>query len=589
MRDLCRDLPVVPRCARSHEPRTNPTRPGGPAVECLEGRLLMAAVVYEAESATLTGATVSRSPGGFSGAGYVDYRNPSGDSVEWTVGVDADGGYALAVRYANGKLADRPLELAVDGVVTGQVSFPFTGEWADWATVTRHVQLSAGTHTVRLTAVGWSGPNVDALAVEASDLAPDDNPPPPPPGQTLEAEDADFDGADASRSNAGYSGSGYVDFAHASGDYVEWSVDAAEAGAVGLRFRYANGSTADRPLELRVNGQVVEAELSFVPTGGWSKWQAVTADVTLASGANTVRLTAVGKGGPNVDATLVPVAPGQSDEILSLRVYHIGNSLTNGINYASLDKMAAEDGREYVFGRHVISGAPLSWIWDHPDGGNRQSPFERSQISLAKDPWDVLTLEPFERQLYQADGSGDVQVAQKFINLALSRSPKLTTYIYQRWPRRTQNADGSYSYDFEKLWLRTYTGKWDLTNETRDYFNQVVEELRKAYPKDPDSIRMVPVGDVMFELNRRIEAGKVPGIDSIQKLFADGIHLTNWGAFLIGTTFYATLYQRDPRGLDFHAYDVVDDPWDSKIDEGFARVVQQVAWDVVEGDPFTGV
>ena len=225
MRNLCRDLPVVPRCARSHEPRTNPTRPGGPAVECLEGRLLMAAVIYEAESATLTGATVSRSPGGFSGAGYVDYRNPSGDSVEWTVGVDADGGYALAVRYANGKLADRPLELAVDGVVTGQVSFPFTGEWADWATVTRHVQLSAGTHTVRLTAVGWSGPNVDALAVEASDLAPDDNPPPPPPGQTLEAEDADFDGADASRSNAGYSGSGYVDFAHASGDYVEWSAE----------------------------------------------------------------------------------------------------------------------------------------------------------------------------------------------------------------------------------------------------------------------------------------------------------------------------------------------------------------------------
>src|SRR6185503_19273716 len=115
-------------------------------------------------------------------------------------------------------------------------------------------------------------------------------------------------------------------------------------------------------------------------------------------------------------------------EVRSLRVYHIGNSLTNGINYASLDKMAEADGREYIFARHVISGAPLSLIWDHPDGGNRQAPFGRSQESLPKDPWDVLTLEPFDRQLYQPDGSGDVQVAQKFINLALTRSPNLHTY-----------------------------------------------------------------------------------------------------------------------------------------------------------------
>jgi hypothetical protein len=588
MRDLDRDHLVVSRFPYPQKSKSSSVR--RPAVEGLEGRVLMAATVYEAESAVLTGATVSRSPGGFSGAGYVDYRNPSGDTVEWAVEVPADGAYALGVRYANGSSGGRPLQLSIDGAAAADaVTFPGTGDWAVWGSVTRTVTLSAGPHVVRLTAIGWSGPNVDALTLEPTDALP----PPPPATQTIEAEDGKFVGPRTSASNSGYSGSGYVDFVHNADDYVEWSVDAAAAGPAELEFRYASGSSGDRPLELRVNGQVVHAAMSFAPTGSWTKWLTVKATVPLAAGANTVRLTSVGRNGPNLDAFSLAVAPAptpeEPDEVLSLRVYHIGNSLTNGINYGSLDKMAAGDGRDYVFGRHVISGAPMSRIWDHPDSGIRSSPFDLYPISLPKEQWDALTLEPFERQLYQADGSGDVQVAQKFINLALARSPKLTTYIYQRWPRRTQNADGSYSYDYEKLWLRTYTGKWDLTNETRDYFNQVVGELRKAYPNSPEMIRMVPVGDVMFELNRRIVAGKVPGVDSIQRLFADGIHLTNWGAFLIGTTFYATMYERDPRGLDFKTYDVLDDPWDSKIDPGYAKVVQEIVWDVLRANPYTGL
>src|SRR6185436_2522825 len=126
-----------------------------------------------------------------------------------------------------------------------------------------------------------------------------------------------------------------------------------------LQFRYANGSTTDRPLKLTVNGQVVSPALSFAPTGSWTRWGTATATATLDAGTNTVRLTAAGAGGPNVDALVVPAAPVPvpGEEVRSLRVYHIGNSLTNGINYASLDKMAEADGREYIFARHVISGA----------------------------------------------------------------------------------------------------------------------------------------------------------------------------------------------------------------------------------------
>jgi hypothetical protein len=573
----------------------NPTAPGRASFEPLERRVLMAAQLYEAEDAAVTGAGTSHSPGGFTGGGFVDYLQPSGESVEWTISVDSAGLYALDLRYANGR-SDRPLELKIDGVVTdAAMSFPTTGDWTTWQTRSRDTSLAAGTHTVRLTSIGSAGPNLDSLT-----LRPVEGTPAPEPvgAQALQAEAAAFAGGHKSAARSGYTGTGYVDFDHASDDYVEWSATVPSAKTYELSFRYANGADFDRPLRLTVNGQVVAASLSFAPTGSWTKWATSTAVVALGAGTNAVRVSAIGLGGPNLDALVIPAAPAPDPDpdpnpdpgtdIRNLRVYHIGNSLTNGINYASLDEMAGKDGREYVFGRNVISGAPLSWIWDHPEQGNRQAPFGRYQESFAQDTWDVLTLQPFDRQLNQDSGAGDVQMAQNFINLAMKKSPDLQTYVYQHWPRRVKNADGSYSYDYERLWLREYTGKWDKSYESRDYNNQLVEELRKAYPGAKKPVLMVPVGDVMFELNRRIEAGQVPGIDDIAELFWDGIHMTNWGAFLTGTTFYATMYKRDPRGLDFHTYEVLDDPWDRKIPAGFAAAVQDVAWDVVKGHPYSG-
>ena len=130
---------------------------------------------------------------------------------------------------------------------------------------------------------------------------------------------------------------------------------------------------------------------------------------------------------------------------------------------------------------------------------------------------------------------------------------------------------------------------YQLINMIDNLDARLIEELRKAYPGAKKPVLMVPVGDVMFELNRRIEAGEVPGIHDIAELFWDGIHMTNWGAFLTGTTFYATMYKRDPRGLDFHTYEVLDDPWDRTIPSGFAAAVQDVVWDVVKGHKYSGV
>ena len=259
----------------------------------------------------------------------------------------------------------------------------------------------------------------------------------------------------------------------------------------------------------------------------------------------------------------------------TLRVYHVGNSVTDTINYNSLSQLVQSRGHKYVFGRHMIPGAPLSWIWEHPADGFREEPFGYYPNALPNYEWDVLTLQPFDRQL--AGDDGDLAMAKNYIDLALRKSPNLRVYIYSRWPRRDE--DGSL--DFEKKWLRKYTEENGGAEESKDYFEKLTLELRKAYPKIQDRIFLVPVGDVLYELNQRIKAGQVPGYTNITQVYSDGIHFNSVGSYIVGSTFYATLYKENPKGLTGSPYNV-NNP--QLIDQ-----IHDAVWKVVEKHPLSGV
>ncbi|MBX3356714.1 MAG: PQQ-dependent sugar dehydrogenase [Phycisphaeraceae bacterium] len=124
--------------------------------------------LYQAEHATLSGAIVVTDVPGFTGNGYVDYQNPSNDFIEWKATIPATGPFTLHFRYALGAAGNRPLRVTVDGVeVAAALDFPSTGSWTrnEWSTLT--VNLTAGVRRIRATAIGQSGPNIDALAVTA--------------------------------------------------------------------------------------------------------------------------------------------------------------------------------------------------------------------------------------------------------------------------------------------------------------------------------------------------------------------------------------------------------------------------------------
>jgi hypothetical protein len=143
--------------------------------------------------------------------------------------------------------------------------------------------------------------------------------------------------------------------------------------------------------------------------------------------------------------------------------------------------------------------------------------------------------------------------------------------------------------NYQSQWIRPYTGEWDGSNETKEYFEKVTLALRQAYPPPRRPALLVPVGDVLFELDRRMKAGEFPGFSDVNQFYHDGIHFNNVGALVFGTTFYSTLFRADPRGGDYGGYDTVNNPWDRDITDAQAAVIQDAVWEVVSVHPLAGI
>jgi hypothetical protein len=254
---------------------------------------------YQAESATLGGGSfVETTNTGYNGTGYVNCPTTGGTITFSGVDGGAGGGYVLSIRYANGSGASRSGVLAVNGTSSG-ITFPATSSWTTWTTLSVSITLNAGTgNTIVLQSNGQDLANIDEIT-----LTPAVTPPTP---DTYQAESATLGGgAFIETTNAGYNGSGYVNFPTSGGTCTFSSVDGNGGGAKTISVRYANGGTTTRTGTITVNG--VSSSISFAPTGAWTTWGTVSVNVTLANSAtNTIQLSSTGTDLGNVDEITVP-------------------------------------------------------------------------------------------------------------------------------------------------------------------------------------------------------------------------------------------------------------------------------------------
>jgi hypothetical protein len=127
--------------------------------------------------------------------------------------------------------------------------------------------------------------------------------------------------------HSGYSGIGFCDTTNAVGSAVQFTINSAAAGTATVGVRYANGTTANRPSDVSVNGAVVQSGFAFEPTGAWNAWATKSLTAQVAAGTNTVRLAATTSNGlGNIDFLEAVTPDGGGDGLIIVR------GTTQGLN-----------------------------------------------------------------------------------------------------------------------------------------------------------------------------------------------------------------------------------------------------------------
>ena len=338
-----------------------------------------------------------------------------------------------------------------------------------------------------------------------------------------------------------------------------------------------------------------------------------------------------------------------------LRVYHIGNSLTRNVPLERLAILFDSIGGRYDYGTQLGGGLRLS---QHlvkrghsgpPDSGkfNVIKQYGQYDQALKEFDFDALILQPYMEKLDQPFKTlsrwpffeaGSLQAAGAFMDFAMGRtSPSgdrwdqqhantdhVSTrrfYVYATWPRAEAILEQEGEKTYANYWEAEYT---DDVHPSRDYFDRLVAGLNQRYPELPVPVRVIPAGEVLCRLDRKIREGNLPGIagffrrvqpyyvkargekapfnpatfqpeQGVLNLYADGVHMNDQphngrdsgtiGSYVAALTIYATLTGRNPVGLTAEPYEM----FDTKQDAELIKALQQTVWDVVSTHPQTGI
>jgi len=176
-----------------------------------------------------------------------------------------------------------------------------------------NITLTTGKHALKLfyfqhqtlhaISLSFSGPGITKQAIPSSSFTkPDDS---SNATVTLEAETAKLSpGIRIMTDYSGYTGSGFVNYMHASGDTVKWTAFIPNAGSYKLTFRYAL-ATAAQNVVVNINSKTINPSFAIPSTLAWGTWKEISIKADLKVGLNTIVVADAGDGGPNLDHLVI--------------------------------------------------------------------------------------------------------------------------------------------------------------------------------------------------------------------------------------------------------------------------------------------
>ncbi|MCP4785490.1 MAG: polysaccharide deacetylase family protein [Fuerstiella sp.] len=343
--------------------------------------------------------------------------------------------------------------------------------------------------------------------------------------------------------------------------------------------------------------------------------------------------------------TAVPAtyAADQPETREDMTVYWVGNSLVRSITPTRLHELVAERGIDLQFGSQLKGGFSLRKHWDvlqrgevirywetnkpvgdnfepgRADGDTLPKRFGSFLTAHKNDKWDALVLLP----LLVPDREKEYEALRNFVDYAIKHDSAEQIYLFQSWiglpmlrDERGKRA-GLGRVDYQAVWktdLRQ-TGQTDsglLTGVQRDYYKLIDRANEEFSDKLGKPLVMIPFGDIVYELDKRLKAGQIPGLAELYErdperipswdpamgdkaganiLYADRYHPVapphldgTIATYVMGLMYYSVLTGQSPVGLSGDAYDFGD-----AKDEALRHALQSVVWDVIRAHPYSGV
>lgn len=343
------------------------------------------------------------------------------------------------------------------------------------------------------------------------------------------------------------------------------------------------------------------------------------------------------EGSQSAPPTSPDTLPEPGGAVSDVSVYWVGHSLMDGVDTSHEGAMnvvdlvmyfASSQGHGHERFDHIRAGTPLSenWYWRHTE------PVSEIRDNGAR--YDVMVITEAVPLDPQIEWNASHFFARRFFCAAKNANPDIRFYVYETWHHRYASwEDGGYPLPHVWDWrgrLAEDLAKWEGIAASAATGDGV--ETPEAYEwsqpgEDPagecdvrGAVGIVPVGQALAALYDRLEepaaeedwgdlrigalflngyvdwpsdwpvsdteASSIDPYDVIAGLtlydpdrLPDDIHLSALGTYYAGLVHYATLYRQSPVGL----------PAAQGVSEARARMLQELAWEVVSSDPRTGV
>ncbi len=261
--------------------------------------------------------------------------------------------------------------------------------------------------------------------------------------------------------------------------------------------------------------------------------------------------------------------------------YHIGNSLTYDSQPLGIESLAASRGLDHQVGFHIRSSASLQSILANPtDVTTTPNEFGTFDQALPNNNWDIVTLQPHNDNAPITTLAVDTESILSFINLTRSNPANAETnfYIYQTWPQKSAAT-------YQTLWnTPSLDQPGTHMSRTRAYYNNLIEHVRS---ETDANVYIVPVGEVLYELDIKMRAGQIPGFTSVGQLYRDALHMSYGpGRFVAGVTTFATILGQYPNELE-----IPDDFYGgpSSLSPVQKAIFLETIRDVLDKHPYTGL